>query len=94
MAKGKPGRCEGTYITLIERVGVSLKGRSIWQARCDCGTVFTVRPDLVAPRRTVSCGCNRGRQSRANIRKAAAYQFQPGSNRAPASFNALMKAWK
>jgi hypothetical protein len=89
MAKAKPGRCEGTYITLIAQVGVSEDRHAVWEARCDCGTVFNVRACLVGPGRTVSCGCKRRQDNLDKLKKAhAARSSKPGS-----CFDALLKAW-
>lgn len=53
-------------LTVIGKSPSATGGFSVWECRCECGTVKTVRGKLLRSGKTTSCGCyRRERQSRA-----------------------------
>ena len=45
------------HLTVIERVGATKQGMSIWKCQCDCGNYHNVRRDKLLYGEVKSCGC-------------------------------------
>ncbi|MGE3341482.1 MAG: endonuclease VII domain-containing protein [Candidatus Altimarinota bacterium] len=51
-------------LTVIERVGVDRWGQVLWQCKCECGNLKTVRSADLRDGRQVSCGCQKAERIR------------------------------
>lgn len=58
IVKIEPG-CVYNKLTVLEKVGSTKKGKSLWRCRCDCGNITIVQGDNLKSGHTTSCGCTK-----------------------------------
>ncbi len=78
------GRRFGKLVAL-RRVENDSHGRTVWECRCDCGTIKRIRATALAQGMTRSCGCLRHGQSKTRLYTIWSHMIQrcenPNSNR-------------
>ena len=57
-------RLKGTRLKALRFIEVNSNGKAIYLFKCDCGTLVSLRRDMVQTGNTRSCGCLRREKTR------------------------------